>query len=244
MPDTLFISDLHLSEERPAINRLFLEFLQHEACHAAALYILGDLFEYWLGDDACRQGEFAGIVQALRALTDSGVPLYIMHGNRDFLLGPAFQQATGAQLMDDPGLIHLDDIPVLLMHGDTLCTDDHEYQAVRKMVRSPKWQQDFLSRPLAERTALSRQYREQSKAVTAAKQADIMDVNEDAVRAAFREHHSTLLVHGHTHRPGRHTYRFDGHEHTRIVLGDWYTQGSVLRYHKGQWLLEQLAPAA
>lgn len=226
---TLFISDLHLCAERPHITRLFLDFLARDAVAAEALYILGDLFEYWIGDDGLNPGdsadsEFGEIAAALRRVSDAGVPIYVQHGNRDFLLGEQFCVATGCRLLADPTVIDLYGELTLLMHGDLLCTDDREYQQVRRQVRDPRWIAQFLARTRAEREALVRGYRAQSQAVTQAKEADIMDVNAGAVSAAMSEHGVRRLIHGHTHRPAIH----ETPSGKRIVLGDWYEQGSVL----------------
>ncbi|HCU54234.1 MAG TPA: UDP-2,3-diacylglucosamine diphosphatase [Gammaproteobacteria bacterium] len=225
---TLFISDLHLSAERPAITALFLDFLRHRARQAEALYILGDLFEYWIGDDVANQPEVRPLIAAVHELTGSGVPVYVMHGNRDFLLGPGFEQATGCRLLPDPTVIGLYGEQVLLMHGDTLCTDDTDYLKFRAMVRNPQWVQQFLGKPVAERINMVREYREVSKTATAAKKPEIMDVNAGAVAAAFQSHGVHHLIHGHTHRPAQHTLSLNGQTVHRTVLGDWYEQGSVL----------------
>ncbi|MBE9515817.1 MAG: UDP-2,3-diacylglucosamine diphosphatase [Proteobacteria bacterium] len=225
---TLFISDLHLSGERPEINVLFLKFLANEARQADALYILGDLFEYWIGDEAMAHPDHAPIVAALRALTDAGVPLYIMVGNRDFLIGEGFAAATGCQLIDDPTVINLYSKPVLLMHGDTLCTDDHDYQKLRLMLRNPDWRKAFLAKSVEERIEMAQHIREQSKEAIAGKQAQIMDVNQDAVETVMREHGAATLIHGHTHRPDTHTFTSNNKNMTRHVLADWYQSGSVL----------------
>jgi UDP-2,3-diacylglucosamine hydrolase len=225
---TLFISDLHLSAERPAITALFLEFLRTRARQAEALYILGDLFEYWIGDDTAQQPEYQPLIAGLRELTAAGVPVRVMHGNRDFLLGSEFERQTGAQLLPDPSIVELYGEPVLLMHGDTLCTDDLPYLKFRQMVRNPAWVQMFLGKPVAERVVIVREYREVSKAATAAKKPEIMDVNPAAVETALRSHGVRHLIHGHTHRPAQHTLMLDGATVRRTVLGDWYDQGSVL----------------
>lgn len=238
---TLFISDLHLSAERPAINALFLEFLKTRAARSEALYILGDLFEYWIGDEAVAQAEYAAIVAGLAALKQNGVAVYLMHGNRDFLLGEEFCRATGARLLNDPTVIDLYGTPTLLMHGDLLCTDDVEYQHVRKTLRAPAFIADFLAKPVAVREQVVRGYREQSKAVTAQKAADIMDVNEQTVRETLQRHGVRNMIHGHTHRPADHRFDLGGAPARRIVLGDWYEQGSVLVCEPGRWRLEALA---
>ena len=225
---TLFISDLHLTEERPEIITLFREFLRKEAAQAEALYILGDLFEAWLGDDAVLPG-MQPILDELATLTKSGVPVYVMVGNRDFLLGEQFEKITGCKLLPDPSVVNLYGTDTLLMHGDTLCTDDVDYQAFRKQVRNPNWQSAVLAKTIDERIAMAREARAESKARTQEKSEDIMDVNADAVNEAFREHNISRLIHGHTHRPAIHQLSLDGTSVTRIVLGDWYDQSSVLR---------------
>lgn len=240
---TLFISDLHLCGQRPTITRLFLDFLAGEARTADALYILGDLFEFWIGDDAAGQDDFRAVVTGLRALTRSGTPVFVMHGNRDFLMGPGFEQATGCRLIADPVRIDLYGQPALLMHGDSLCTADTEYMGFRAMVRSPDWQRDFLAKSLAERNAIFGSYREISKATTLKKKPEIMDVTQHAVEAIMRQHGVHRLIHGHTHRPGEHVFDLDGARARRLVLGDWYEHGSMLRVNAKDWRLEQLRPA-
>jgi len=225
---TLFISDLHLSTERPAITALFLDFLHTRARQAEALYILGDLFEYWIGDDVATLPEYRPLIDGLRELTAAGVPVYVMHGNRDFLLGDGFAQQTGCRLIPDPTLVSLYGENVLLMHGDTLCTDDVAYLKFREMVRNPDWVKMFLGKSVAERVAIVRDYREISKTATATKKPEIMDVNPLAVEAAMRQHGVRHLIHGHTHRPAQHDLQLDGQRARRTVLGDWYDQGSVL----------------
>lgn len=237
---TLFISDLHLSAERPAVNTLFLEFLKSRAAQSEALYILGDLFEYWIGDEAVAQAEYAAIVAGLAELSAGGVLVYLMHGNRDFLLGAEFCRATGARLLNDPSVIDLYGTPTLLMHGDLLCTDDVEYQKVRQTLRAPAFIAEFLSKPVAVREQVVRGYREQSKAVTAQKASDIMDVNEQTVREALQRHGVHDMIHGHTHRPADHRFDLGGEPARRVVLGDWYEQGSVLVCEPRRWRLERL----
>ena len=222
----LFISDLHLTGERPEANEQFFRFLSEEAAGAHALCVLGDLFEYWVGDDelGAPDGDpFAReVARALRSLTDSGVPVHFMHGNRDLLIGRGFTSATGVSLLDDPTVLSVAGIPTLLMHGDTLCTDDHDYQAWRRTARSADWQRQFLSAPLGERRKRILQMREKSREVVAAKSAEIMDVNAEAVRDAFREHKVRRLIHGHTHRSAFHQVEVNGSRCERWVLPDWY----------------------
>jgi len=226
---TLFISDLHLSAERPAINELFLKFLRTEARGADALYILGDLFEFWIGDEAAALDEYRPLIEGLRALAESGVPVSVIPGNRDFLLGAGFERSSRCQVLPDPTRIELYGTPVLLMHGDSLCTRDVEYMAFRKMVRDPAWQRAVLAKPLAEREALARKYREISMATTASKRPEIMDVTPEEVDNAMRAHGVRHFIHGHTHRPAEHVFTLDRAPVYRTVLGDWYDQGSVLR---------------
>jgi UDP-2,3-diacylglucosamine hydrolase len=221
---SLFISDLHLSEDRPEANERFFHFIEHDAAGAHALFILGDLFEYWIGDEDIETPFNAVITGFLRRLAIGGTRIAIMHGNRDFLLGEAFAGASGATLLADPSVID----GTLLMHGDTLCIDDHDYQAWRRTARSEIFQREFLAKPLAERRATVEGLREKSKEVIQAKPADIMDVNDDAVRQALRRHGVTRLVHGHTHRPGRHRLEVDGRDCERWVLPDWYGTGGYL----------------
>jgi len=242
---TLFISDLHLCAERPAITALFLEFLATRARAADALYILGDLFEYWIGDEAAAQTEHRPVVRGLHELGAAGVPVYVMHGNRDFLMGEDFCRAAGCRLLPDPTRIDLYGTPTLLMHGDTLCTDDVDYLAFRKMVRNEEWQKEFLAKPVGERDAIGREYRAASKISTAGKRPEIMDVTQPAVDAIMRRYQVRHLIHGHTHRPAQHVFALDGARAQRFVLGDWYEQGSVLRCDANAWVLEGLAlPAA
>ena len=239
MPATLFISDLHLDPARPDITALFREFLATEAASAEALYILGDLFEAWVGDDDDSPDSLA-LIQALRQCTGSGTPVYVMHGNRDFLLGERFASNSGVTLLNDPTVIDLYGVPTLLMHGDLLCTDDTEYQAFRAQVRDPAWQATLLQKPLAERQAIAREMREASRTQTAGKPESIMDVNADTVSDYLRRHHTRQLIHGHTHRPGTHEIELDGDTARRFVLGDWYTQGSMLQCTASGCTLQQI----
>jgi UDP-2,3-diacylglucosamine hydrolase len=230
---TLFISDLHIDASRPAILEQFLAFLQTEAQNAEALYILGDLFESWIGDDAPDPAQRAAIA-GLQALTSHGVPCFVMHGNRDFLLSRQFCEASGAQLLPDPLIITLCGEPVLVMHGDALCTDDRAYQRLRATVRDADWQRQFLALSIAARRALAGAARAGSQAHTQAMEHSITDVNADTVALALRGAGTSTLLHGHTHRPAIHALEVDGRPRTRIVLGDWYEQGSVLRWnHEG-----------
>lgn len=229
MRHTLFISDLHLCESRPATTNAFLDWLQVRVPQSDALYILGDFFEYWAGDDAVNVSFHAPILQALKHITDSGTPIYLMHGNRDFLIRQQFAERTGIQLLADPTLLTLYQQAVLVSHGDALCTDDERYMAFRTIVRDASWQHGFLSQTLVERLAYIQQARTTSETEKASKQAEIMDVNVDALHHLLRHYqYPPLLIHGHTHRPQQHIHQVDGHVCQRWVLGDWYDQGSYL----------------
>jgi len=227
---TLFISDLHLCTSRPAITELFIEFLQTTAVKAQALYILGDLFEYWAGDDDLNDSHHSHIIAALKTLASSGTKIFFMHGNRDFLLGTNFAEAAGITLLTDPTFLSLYGKRVLLSHGDALCTDDTAYQEFRSQVRNPTWQQAFLDQPLAARKTQIEALRLRSEQEKSHKTMRIMDVNAEAVRDLMRAYnYPELLIHGHTHRPALHKLEFDGYICQRWVLGDWYEQGSCLR---------------
>ncbi|MEW8624844.1 MAG: UDP-2,3-diacylglucosamine diphosphatase [Candidatus Thiodiazotropha sp.] len=221
MTQALFISDLHLSAEGPDRLRLFLHFLRSRAPSADNLYILGDLFDAWLGDDD-QQPIAMEVKQALRQLRERGTELKLMHGNRDFLLGEGFCEASGAELISDPCLIDLYGIPTLLMHGDLLCTDDQEYQAFRKQIRSAEFASHFLSMTIAQRIAVAQEYRAKSGEANAQKSEDIMDVNQQAVERTLQQHRAQRLIHGHTHRPADHRFTLDNQTITRHVLGEWH----------------------
>ena len=227
---TLFVSDLHLDPERPAITELFGRFLDGEARDADALYILGDLFEAWVGDDyPSEAGTF--VAARLKALADAGVPTYFIRGNRDFLLGDAYAKRAGMTILPDPAVILLQGEPTLILHGDLLCSDDTAYQQFRTQTRDPRWQAQFLAQPLAARLAFAAQARAASKARYGELQASgqsetITDVSPATVREWFARYGVRRMIHGHTHRPAIHD---EGDGATRIVLGDWYQQGSVLR---------------
>jgi len=238
-PVTLFVSDLHLDPSDPAIARQFLGFLAGAARRADALYILGDLFEAWLGDDdpdpASRE-----VVAALRALTDAGVPCYLLHGNRDFLIGSRFCGETGVVLLGDGQVVDIYGELVLLMHGDALCTDDTDYQRLRRLLRNPAvlWTLRHLS--LSRRRKLAQRLRAGSRAHVGATAAEIMDVNDGAVARAFRATGVRTMVHGHTHRPAVHSLDVDSRPVRRVVLGDWYAQGSVLAWSREGYELVSL----
>ncbi|OOZ35828.1 UDP-2,3-diacylglucosamine diphosphatase [Solemya velesiana gill symbiont] len=229
MTDTLLISDLHLSGERPDTVNLFLRFLEEQAIGSTGLYILGDLFDAWIGDDD-RTPPIPKILDALKWVTGSGTETYLMHGNRDFLISQAFTEATGCALLNDPTVVTLAGAPTLLMHGDLLCTDDLEYQQARKFLRSPAFIDDMMSKSLEERAAVAAEYRKRSKEVVSRNAAEIMDVNQQTVAEYMREHGVTTLIHGHTHRPGIHDFQLDGKPARRYVLDQWHhDQGSYLK---------------
>lgn len=223
----LFISDLHLDPGRPVIIERFCRFVDEQAVHCAGLYILGDLFEAWIGDDD-DEPAYRPVMDALARLHAAQVPCWFMHGNRDFLIGESFAAATGCVLLDEYAVIELGGRRVLLTHGDLLCTDDHRYMQLRALVRKRDWQRNFLDKPLAERRAIALSLRETSQSEIASKPADIMDVNAVTVAHRMREFEVDILVHGHTHRPGMHRFALDGRPVQRLVLGAWYEQGSVL----------------
>ncbi len=225
---TLFVADLHLSAERPQIIQLFLGFLQGQARDTEALYILGDLFEVWLGDDLVLP-EYKAVIDALYALSNNGTAIYVMHGNRDFLLGKEFEQMSGCQLIDDPTCIELYDTPTLLMHGDLLCSDDLPYQEMRCQLRDPAWVKAFLSKPAEERITFARELRERSRRETGEKTEEIMDVNQETLERIMRRYGVRQLIHGHTHRPATHYHQLEHGTVTRYVLPEWSLDGGALR---------------
>lgn len=236
----LIISDLHLDSSRPRIVDSFVAFVRGEARHADSLYILGDLFEAWIGDDAV--DDTAQVVaEALAELRLSGVPCFFLHGNRDFLVGDGYARRARLTLLPDPAVIDIEGERTLVMHGDSLCIDDLPYQAFRRQSRDPRWQREFLSRPVAERREFAARARAESSRYTGSVEESITDVNGDAVAVALRAHAVQRLVHGHTHRPAIHALDIDGRAAERIVLGDWYEQGSVLRIGPGTRELGGLA---
>ncbi len=217
---SLFISDLHLDEKRPDITWAFFDFLRSHASKAQTLYILGDFFEAWIGDDD-RSDLIDQVSAELKNLTNKGVALYIMHGNRDFLIGRQFCNTVGAELLSDPTVIELNGEATLLMHGDSLCSDDQEYMQFRKMLRSVDWQKEALAKPLEERRVIAQHLRMASSEANSNKAEDIMDVNPDDVIREMQNHQCHRLIHGHTHRPMRHPLSIGGKPAERIVLGDW-----------------------
>ncbi len=235
-----FVADLHLTDQRPAATGRFFRFLREQVTGADALYILGDLFEAWIGDDHDEQVAH-DTARQLKTLVDAGTPVFFMHGNRDFMLAARYAERAGMALIADPTLIDLYDTPTLLMHGDTLCSDDHAYQQFRRRVRHP-WTQAVLHRlPRGVRQKLARQARAGSVSAKAAKTAAVMDVNADEVVRVLREHRACRLIHGHTHRPARHLHTVDSHACERWVVPDWYegwgyvvcdAAGCVLELHE------------
>jgi UDP-2,3-diacylglucosamine hydrolase len=237
----LFVSDLHLDASTPAAIEQFVSFLQTHAARAEALYILGDLFEAWVGDDDTDSDKRV-VCRALRELTASGVACFVLHGNRDFLLGRGFCDNTGCQLLPDPVVAEFDGERVLLTHGDALCVDDHSYQELRSIVRTAPWQRRFLALPLADRELLANQARAGSRQHTSRTIPTIMDVNSEAVAKAYEVAGVRRIIHGHTHRPGIHDTLVEGVRAQRIVLGAWYEQGSYLEYENEHYELKELPP--
>ncbi|MEI2454259.1 UDP-2,3-diacylglucosamine diphosphatase [Lysobacter firmicutimachus] len=242
---TLFISDLHLDPERPQIAELFGRFVRDEARGADALYILGDLFEAWVGDDdPAETGAF--VAAELKALAESGVPVHFIRGNRDFLLGTDYAARAGMRLLPDPSVVLLYGRPTLIGHGDQLCTDDVAYQQFRAQTRHPAWQAQFLAQPLAARLAFAQQARAASKAHQAGlrdagRMETITDVSPQTVAETFARYGTDRIIHGHTHRPAVHALEVGGRACERIVLGDWYEQGSVLRVDRDGARLQSLS---
>ena len=223
--ETLFVSDCHLDPARPEVIEVFCSFIEQRACKARCLYILGDLFEVWLGDD----DDLSGLHPVIRSLQhlSRNTRICFMAGNRDFLLGSDFAESCGIELLAEPEKIRLGRAAVLLIHGDTLCTDDQDYQSFRALVRAPEWQAQFLEKPLVERQQIARQLRRDSVAAMTQKSNEIMDVNEDTVALTFLDHSVETIIHGHTHRPAVHHYPDN---YTRYVLGDWHDQPSFLSW--------------
>jgi UDP-2,3-diacylglucosamine hydrolase len=240
---SVFVSDLHLSPDRPATVDLFLAFLAGRAREADQLYLLGDIFDAWIGDDDDGTPN-AEVKAALAAITASGVRCHLMHGNRDFLIGRAFSRETGCRLLRDPTLARFAGEPTLLMHGDLLCTDDVAYQRFRRRIRNPLVRRLFLWRSLAARRKVAADYRRKSGAATAEKTADIMDVNQETVARYLRRYGATRLIHGHTHRPGDHRMQIDGREAVRSVLAEWHPdRGEMLVHDPSGWHREVVLPS-
>ncbi|MDE0097776.1 MAG: UDP-2,3-diacylglucosamine diphosphatase [Gammaproteobacteria bacterium] len=234
-----FISDLHLTPERPESKRLFERFIIDAHRYITRLYILGDLFEYWVGDDGADTLGHLDAEAAIRRAVDTGVEVLFLHGNRDFLIGNAFAERTGCRLLPDPVVITHDGLRILLTHGDALCTDDVEHQASRRQMLSGKWKLAFLEQPLARRMETADAMRRRSEREKREKPMEIMDVNQDAVEALMREHDVRILIHGHTHKPAAHEFEIDGELARRYVLGDWYEQKSALYLDNGHLVLQR-----
>ncbi|MDR0702429.1 MAG: UDP-2,3-diacylglucosamine diphosphatase [Azoarcus sp.] len=226
----LFIADLHLSAARPQTAAAFFDFLSGPARRAGSLFILGDLFEYWAGDDDAGSPFNQKVCLALRELAANGIAAFFMPGNRDLLAGDGLAASSGMHLLPDPASVRFGAQTLLLSHGDALCTDDLSYQAYRQQVHDPVWQTGFLAQPLDTRREFIEQVRNRSETAKRGKRADIMDVNTDAVANLLRAHGYPALIHGHTHRPGHHTYMLDGHRCERYVLADWHDHPAWLTY--------------
>lgn len=232
MPAALFISDLHLQSSHPRTSAAFLSFLEHHAQYAQALYLLGDLFEYWAGDDDLEDPFNARMTAAIRAVSDAGVHVYWIAGNRDFLVGSGFAAAAGATLLSEPHVATIAGRRIVLLHGDAECTKDVQYMEFRAMVRQPAWQKQFLSMPLAQRKAIIDGLRKSSREHNGEKTMDIMDVTPDAVAQVFAEHASTVMIHGHTHRPALHQVG----NTLRYVLPDWECDVTAPEQPRGGWI--------
>ncbi len=229
MKDIVFISDLHLMPERPEIMDLFVRFSEDIAAKADTLYILGDFLEVWWGDDDPAT-DYQDVFNALSTLvTQYHTEIFLMHGNRDFLIGKALAERCHFKIIQDPHKINFNNRDILLLHGDTLCTDDIEYQKFRQMVRNPLWQQQVLAKTLEQRHQLAKSLRENSKQATTEKDQSIMDVNQAETEKVFLQNDIDLIIHGHTHRPAIHHKKINSRDTTRIVLGDWHEAGSYLR---------------
>lgn len=239
---TYFISDLHLSSQQLQIENAFKEFLAVKAIDADALYILGDLFEYWIGDDSALEYGYQEILDSIKKLTRTNVPVYFMHGNRDFLVGTEFENQTGCKIIPDPSKIELFGNSILLTHGDRLCTDDVQHQTYRNIVMTEAWKDEFLLKTLQEREQLAQLARQRSEHHKSNMSNEIMDVNDTAVKETLISFNVDKLIHGHTHRPAIHNYELGNRKVQRIVLGDWYQQGSILKVDAQGYTLEKLNP--
>ncbi|MCL2590441.1 MAG: UDP-2,3-diacylglucosamine diphosphatase [Betaproteobacteria bacterium] len=239
----LFVADLHLTDERPQTAAAFFDFLSGPVRQAGSVFILGDLFEYWAGDDDTGSAFNRSVCEALRVATVAGVAVYFMTGNRDLLAGQGFAHASGVQLLADVVSVRFGTRTLLLSHGDGLCTDDRDYQAFRLQVRNREWQAGFLTQPLDARRNFIEKVREQSETAKSGKRAEIMDVSADAVAALLRSHGYPTLIHGHTHRPARHTYLIDGHRCERHVLPDWRGHAVWLAFDGAEFSVRSTAPS-
>lgn len=236
----LFISDLHLDDSRTDCTACLIRFLRGPARQADRLFILGDLFEAWIGDDVITDMS-KQVAAALSDCVDHGTHISFLAGNRDFLLGQAYASSAGMQLLHEPVRIMHDELEMTLLHGDQLCTDDTEYQRFRRLVRNDVWQSEFLSKPIKERLEFANEARSASQKHTGQTASEIMDVNQQAVIQFMNDHKTDFVIHGHTHRPDIHQFELNHFSATRIVLGDWYEQGSVLVMKDQQYELQTLA---
>ena len=235
--DTLFISDLHLDNRRPQVINYFTDYLKNLKSDISALYILGDFVEYWVGDDDPAIG-LTELFEQIK-IGSKKYDIYFMHGNRDFMMSENFCHRLGMKLLPDPSVISLNGKDILLTHGDTLCTDDHEYQNFRRLVRSKLWQDEVLKKPLEQRIKLAKDLRKQSLRETESKKEIIMDVNNLAVEKTFLKYNVNTMIHGHTHRPNIHTSSFKDKNFKRIVLGDWFSSSFILRYRSDKILIDK-----
>ncbi len=236
---TLFLSDIHVSDEHPEIGKHLKEFLLQEESKTNTIYVLGDLFEYWLGDDDPNPS-FTEIKKLLRKLSDRNISLFFMHGNRDFLIGKSFSKETGCQILHDPHVINLFGKKVLISHGDIFCTDDKKYQLFRDQTRDPTWINSILSKPLSYRKKFASKARLESLEYTSSQKNENMDVNNDEILKMYDKYAVDIIIHGHTHKPAIHDIFLNGRNCQRIVLGDWYEQGSILRFDETGFDLIQL----
>lgn len=237
MAETLFIADVHLDERHPALIEAFQNFLTRRVKYSAGLYILGDLFEFWLGDDD-NNPVYLEIQRSLKNLTSNGVPIYFIHGNRDFLIGKGFAQHTGCQLLNEEAVINLNKINILLMHGDTLCTHDLAYQKWRKVAHLSFIQKTYLAMPLNVRRYISNQARQKSRQQTQKKPREIVDVSQPTVEEIMQKHQVTHLIHGHTHRPNHHKFQLNQEIAHRFVVATWYERGNALVFNGQEFNLE------
>ncbi len=235
-----FISDLHLTQDRPQTTQRFVAYLESLDANVSDLYILGDLFDSWVGDDDPTPPNQL-IKDKLKNVTENGVNVHFLAGNRDFLIGQKFFNETRVKCLEDEHIIDLFGIKTLLMHGDLLCTDDTEYQQFRQLTHNPAWQQAALAKPLEERLALAQHYRQQSQLNKQEKSNDIMDVNEAAVIKTFQQYKTTRLIHGHTHRPNKHIHHVDGYDVERFVLAEWDNTGSILDWTEQGYTIIELS---
>ena len=236
---TIFLSDIHISEQYPEIGQHLKEFLLDNSLNTDTIYILGDLFEYWLGDDDPNP-VFIEIKKLLKDLNNKNISIFFVHGNRDFLIGKSFAEETGCKILHDPSVIDLFGEKVLISHGDIFCIDDKEYQSFRSLTRDPKWKKLILSKPLSFRKEFAKKARLQSSEYTSSKKDEIMDVNNDEILKMYKQYNVNIIIHGHTHKPAIHDVFLNGKNCKRIVLGDWYEQGSILRCDKSGLNLIQL----